>query len=180
MHAETEIETVQHLNQILDGSNHKYIPRNDYREACELTLIMLSDEPERWREKDRWRVPGAISNARWMAKIIYAPKMMAFPNQMEGWDEDFVLKLRDRNIHVLCVHKILDASNHWQRCSVFDLALYKELLQLQEIFPRISDAALKKLQNHTWYLAPEVVVFSLCSRLTNDSEKPVIAQKLLE
>ena len=63
---------------------------------------------------------------------------------------------------------------------ILDLALYKELLQLQDLFPRMADAALNKLQNHTWYLAPEVVVFSLCSRLASESEKAAIARKLLE
>ena len=97
-----KVETVQYLTKVLDGPNHKDIPRNDYREACELALVMLSAEPRRWTEKDRWHIPGAISNARWMAKIIYAPKMLAFSNQIEGWDEEFVLKLTDFVAFISC------------------------------------------------------------------------------
>ena len=176
-----KIETAEHLHQVLNGSGHKDIPRNDYREACELALIMLSEEPERWREKTRWQTPGAISNARWMAKIIYAPKMLAFSNQMKGWDEEFVSKLRDFVTFTSYVYV-----RYWMQASIgrdapiLDLTLYKELLQLQDLFPRMADAALQKLQKHTWYLTPEVVVFSLCSRLASESEKAAIAQKLLE
>ena len=40
--------------------------------------------------------------------------------------------------------------------------------------------ALKKLRNHTWYLTPEGVVFSLCSTLASEEEKTAIANKLLQ
>ena len=126
------METVQYLNQVLDGSKCKGIGRNDYREACELALVMLSEEPERWREKDRWNIPGAISNARWMAKMLYAPKILAFSSQMEGWDEDFKMKLTDFVTFTSYVDmKYWMQASHGRDALILDLALYKELLQLQ-------------------------------------------------
>ena len=113
--------------------------------------------------------------------MLYAPKMLAFSSQMEGWDEDFKMKLTDFVTFTSYVDvKYWMQASHGRDAPILDLALYKELVQLQGLFPRMADAALKKLQNHTWYLAPEVVVFSLCSKLATDSEKAAIAQKLLE
>ena len=63
---------------------------------------------------------------------------------------------------------------------LLNLALYKELLQLQDLFPCMAHAVLKKMQNHTWYLTLEMVVFSLSSGLAKESEKAAIAQKLLK
>lgn len=37
----------QKLHKVMDGSNHKIIPRNYYKEACELALIILSEKPGR-------------------------------------------------------------------------------------------------------------------------------------
>ena len=43
----------------------------------------------------------------------------------------------------------------------------------------MADVAIKKLQSHTWYLTPEVVIFSLCSDLPTDEEKQKIAKNML-
>ena len=70
--------------------NSKYIPRDDYRESCELALVLLSQTPDRWLERDHWIAPGAVSNARWMSALLYAPKMFAFSGQITEWNKDFV------------------------------------------------------------------------------------------
>ena len=67
-------ETVQCLQHILDEKDSKQLSRDDYREACELALVMLSVQPTRWGDKRRWCAPGAFNNVRWMAKLLYAPK----------------------------------------------------------------------------------------------------------
>ena len=69
------------------------LPRDDYKESCELALIMLSVKPHRWLKKDHWLSPGAFSNARWMASLLYAPKMLAFGQQMENWSEEYMNKI---------------------------------------------------------------------------------------
>lgn len=58
----------------------KYQPRDDYRELLELSIIFLGGTPGRGI---RFRYPGAIHRARWMARAIYSIKMWLFRNQYE-------------------------------------------------------------------------------------------------
>ena len=50
----------------------EYLPRDDYRELAELTVIVLGGTPPRGVHISR---PGAHHKARWMATIIYVLKM---------------------------------------------------------------------------------------------------------
>ena len=56
----------------------KQQPRDDYRELLELTIIYLSGTPPR---RIRFMKPGAINRARWMARVIYAIKIVLFKSQ---------------------------------------------------------------------------------------------------
>ena len=47
-------------------------PRNDYREVMELAILFLGSTPPRGV---RFRAPGAIHQARWIAKVIYTFKV---------------------------------------------------------------------------------------------------------
>ena len=58
-------KVIQWLVALLTNPNSKeQIPRNDYREAFELALVMLGVVPPRWREVARWRKCGNTSHAR--------------------------------------------------------------------------------------------------------------------
>ncbi|GBN69690.1 hypothetical protein AVEN_261251-1 [Araneus ventricosus] len=48
------------------------IIRDDYKEVIELTLVVLGNPPE----KIHCRAPGAIYQARWMTKLLYAFKIL--------------------------------------------------------------------------------------------------------
>ena len=80
----------------------------------------------------------------------------------------------------MCIIKLWIRASNGRDAPTLDLALYKDLLEMKSLFPEKTNAALKKLQNHTWYLTPEVAVFSFCSNMTSDLEKSAIACKLLE
>jgi len=66
-----------------------HLPRDDYREAANLGLLMLGDA-----EMDNFNFlrPGACHHARWMAHLLYGPKIYAFGKAM-GYDETFMDKL---------------------------------------------------------------------------------------
>ncbi|KAK0050926.1 hypothetical protein Bpfe_019652 [Biomphalaria pfeifferi] len=50
-------------------------PRDDYEELLELTIIFLGGSPPKGI---RFKAPGALHHARWMAKIIYGLKIWIF------------------------------------------------------------------------------------------------------
>lgn len=54
---------------------HSFV-REDYAELLELALVCLGD-----RESARFRRPGALHHARWMARAIYGLKMYLFRGQ---------------------------------------------------------------------------------------------------
>ena len=143
-------------------------------------MVLLSLIPDRWLERDRWIAPGAVSNARWMSALLYAPKMFAFSGQITEWNKDFVNALE-----MFLTFTSLVYVRYWMQATigrdapVLDLALFKELFDLRNFLPNVADAALAKLKNHAWYLTPEIVVFSLCSPLVTDEDKSTIASKLM-
>lgn len=63
-------ETIECLQNFLSG-NSSYKPRGDYRELCDLTLLILGVKNDTYR----LRIPGALHHARWMCKIIYSFKI---------------------------------------------------------------------------------------------------------
>jgi len=54
-------------------------PRADYREFLELTLLFLGATPPRGTH---FKSPGAVSNARFMARAIYCLEMFMFKTQV--------------------------------------------------------------------------------------------------
>ncbi|KAG0729215.1 hypothetical protein GWK47_000337 [Chionoecetes opilio] len=67
------LEMLGHLKRLLDCGNH---PREDYKEIILLSVAYLGGVPT------SFRAPGAYHMARWMAKAIYAVKIMLF---MTSW-----------------------------------------------------------------------------------------------
>jgi hypothetical protein len=51
------------------------LPRDDYREFLELSVILLGDSPAR---RIQFQMPGVVHRARWMSKVIYAIKTWLF------------------------------------------------------------------------------------------------------
>ncbi|KAG0714325.1 hypothetical protein GWK47_014374 [Chionoecetes opilio] len=69
------LEMLGHLKRLLDCGNH---PREDYKEIILLNVAYLEGGVP-----TSFRAPGAYHMARWMAKAIYAVKIMLFHDQLE-------------------------------------------------------------------------------------------------
>ena len=68
-------------------------PRADYREVAELCLILLGEEPPR---DIHWAKPGAIHQARWMAKNIYCMKVLMLFKEVK-YNKDTIFKMERIN-----------------------------------------------------------------------------------
>ena len=72
-----------HRSDILEFA-HRHLataqPRDDYREFLELSVVFLGGVPSR---RTRFRIPGAMHQAQWMAKAIYTIKMWLFRAQFK-------------------------------------------------------------------------------------------------
>lgn len=82
-------KTKKHREQLIEfyRSVIKSQVRDDYREAAELSLMLLGSN-----DKFNFRKPAGDSNARWMSKILYASKAYMFADQF-GFDDVFVSAL---------------------------------------------------------------------------------------
>lgn len=109
MTSETSVFVESLKNFLNDVILQKLPIRDDYKELIELTTIVLGSPPA----KIHWRAPGAIHHARWMAKLLYAMKIIFFRSQRDVF---IVSKKREntasavRTVWCASVHKGLDRS----------------------------------------------------------------------
>lgn len=135
------------------------LPRNDYRELLELIVVFLGGEPHRGI---RFRAPGAMHQARWMAKAIYALKMWLFRAQLQG-----VTAGQVKGLQKVCLFVALLYGKEWTLSPKAasaprrDLGFIKQLLEYEKIDDKVSKAAMKKFVTHLWYLSEEMVGLAL-------------------
>lgn len=151
--------------------------RDDYRELLELTMIFLGGIPNRGVS---FRIPGAVSHARWMAKAIYAFKIYLFRDQ-------FQLSHREKNsLRRICIFLARVYVRAWFLSSeaikapYHDFLFMQQLINYQDIDPEISKVTAKKFSKHLWYLVPETVVLSLFDDNVPTVVKARMAQIMLE
>ena len=68
--------TVAFLRDVIVGQRQI---RDDYQELIELTMIILDCPPP----TIHWRAPDPVHHARWMAKLLYAMKIILFQDQRD-------------------------------------------------------------------------------------------------
>ena len=59
-----------------------------------------------------------------------------------------------------------------------DVSLYNQLQGYKLVDDQVASAAIKVIKRHTWYFAPEVVVFAMCSGRVSNDVKGAMAEKL--
>jgi hypothetical protein len=123
---------------------------------------------------------GAISNARWLAKILCLLKaaflMDHFP--MEDWEAAAVFRLVE---FIVCIYAYQWFNAKSAKDAPFNqLKLIRDICAWYKIDPEIADIALHKLFNHLWYLTAELTPFALCSDKVTADEKRDIAKAILK
>lgn len=117
-----------------------------------------------------------------MGRCVYMVKMCLVRGQLKPRDKRrtvFVKKLLDITWFICLIYaKYWFSSTIAADAPVNDLQLYFDLLKYREVNATIADACLKKLERHMWYLKPETVIFSLCSKKVSPAEKLLMALKL--
>ena len=136
-------KVIRLLTALLTNPNSKQqIPREDFREAFELALVMLGSPPPRWREKSRWRKCGSRSHARWGHTLIYAPKALAFSEQLECVSEDREVQLQEFLTYTSLVHTLYWATSSWGADAAYLDLLFYRLLHSPSLSPPSSSSSL--------------------------------------
>ena len=133
-------------------------PRDDYKELLELTIMCLGGEPQPRKGKGKhFMQPGAMHQARWMAKAIYTLKMFLFRDQFK------MTRQEENAVREVSLFIVKHYVTYWFQVSSaisaprLDLELVKTLNRDDS---KASKAALSKLLNHLWYLNNELIALS--------------------
>ena len=139
----------------------------DYRQCAENTLALLgSAHFDFFCHK-----PGAISNTRWMGKVLYCQIMLMWSDEL-SYDGEFVKKLQGINLFIALFYVPA-----WLKCNISadapinDLNFLHDMLTYKNEDPTVDDSTFNKLSLHQWYLMQETVTFSFFSQhslLTNE------------
>jgi hypothetical protein len=151
--------------------------RDDYRELLELSVIFLGNVPP---HGVKFRFPGPISHARWMAKAIYVLKIFLFKQQFKlNKNEEKLVQ----NMSVFIIRAYVKAwfeSTIAPKAPYNDLNFLKTLIQYEEIDSHISKATVKKFIRHLWYLSSEAAALAFFDENISIKEKRMMAKKIME
>lgn len=147
--------------------------RNDYRELLELTLLFLGGVPSRGVF---FMKPGAMHRARFMARLIYALKIVMFR------DTGFALTKREiEGLGEFCVFGVGMYIKSWFLSRLPTAAPANDLRLLKLFLSDNSAAAkgaLKKLSGQLWYLSEELIALAFFDRNIDASEKRLMIERL--
>jgi hypothetical protein len=149
------------------------IIRKDYRELIELSIVFLGGDKE-----EKIRPPGAMHQARWMARAIYSLKISLFSSQLELNTKEKVALLE------VCLFIVTTYVKPWLQCILAVKAPYqnwcflKSLKVYENVDESISKAALHKFCQHLWYLTEEVAVLTLFDNDVSQETKEKIVANL--
>ncbi|KAG0727834.1 hypothetical protein GWK47_033797 [Chionoecetes opilio] len=136
---------------------------------AELTLIVLGDTPPRGIH---WSRPGAIHQARWMAKpVIFYEDVHVF---LSSWskDEKTVVKLERLNLFLgLFISPMWMSSTLAADAPANDLQFMKDMGEVQENRSRDCSGSATKLEKPQVVLTQEVVPFALFGSRPSDKEE---------
>lgn len=170
------LEVISFLQSYISSDN-AYMPRDDYRELIDLCLLILGAPRD---DLYHFRLPGAVQQARWMAKVIYCFKIMLFREQFKLTAKEL------RNLTEFCLFVSHVYVRAWISCPlacdapVNDLALYRNIKLYADINKSVADAAAKKLDNHLWYVGPELVPLALFSNKVSIPEKRLMSERKIQ
>lgn len=151
-------ETIRFIYERLQ--NDECLPRDDYLEFLELTLLFLGAIPP---NGVRFRVPGACSHARYMGQAIYVLKIYLFREYFVLSEQEEAACLQFCLFITLIYVKYWTLSTKTVDAPINDLNLIKQLGKYATISMDISVIATNALHRHLSYLGEELAVFALFS-----------------
>jgi hypothetical protein len=146
-------QAIEFVLEVLQNESDT-LPRDDYRELLELTLIFLGKETQRGI---RFRAPSAYHHARWMSKLLYVLKIYMFRSQFQLTNKE------KKSCLEFSLFVVLIYVKHWMTCPYTsdapfnDLNFILSLQNYQSTSNDLSRSGLNAIGRHLWYLSQELV-----------------------
>ena len=175
-----KVVVMEFLQRLREHPNaDQILIRCDYHELLNLCLAYLGGS-----EGYSLHKPGATHKARWMGKLLYSLKIVLLEKHVV--DVKIVSKTQLAKIKRFVTFVIFVYVPWWYTCAnstaapANDLLLINNIRRFTEIDATIGNAALKAMQNHLWYLVPEMVALAFFDENLNDTEKQRLANEILK
>jgi len=148
-------------------------PRDDYFELLKLCQIFLG-KPE--KTEVRFCAPGALHQARWMAKAIYCLKIYMFQDQI------ILTKSEKKGVTEISLFVSLVYCRYWNEAPIAERAPLNDANLIQQIknYPnqKIGTAASKAFHRHLWYFSEHLVGLSFFDSCVSVESKKEIVKSL--
>ena len=158
--------------------------RGDYKELIKLAQIYYRDTAPVENVMKLIR-PGACHRARWMAKIIYACKVVFLSDSDQRANTKILSRGKRPKVERFLRFVMYVYLPWWltapvaSRAPVNDLELINKLLTCREVDYAMAKKVMDKLKNHLWYLVEEMAPLSLFSPIVSEDMKDRIVKKML-
>ena len=167
---------VSFLVKLLGGKTQ---PQQDHIELIKLSLILLGKSDVIAVDgMVHFSPPGAYHRACWMAKGIYCLKMFLFREQFK------LTTAEQQALRRICLFTVTISVKAWftapNTCDapLNDLCLLQTLESFAAVDCQLSDAAMKKMKSHLWYLSEDLIGLALFSDSVCSSEKKSLVAAL--
>lgn len=149
-------------------------PREDYLELLRLCLVFLGGGSVGTDIK--FHAPGAMHHARWMAKVIYALKMVLFESQ-------FTMTSREKQgLIEVALFIALVYGRFWHEAPLASNATLNDaqMLELIQKYPNriVADAAFTALSRHLWFFSEHLVGLAFFDSRVDTSVKRAMVANL--
>ena len=144
--------------------------------------MYLDDAPTSFK---KFQIPGAISNARWMGKLLYCLKIVLLSDHIEKlgniFPKDQLLKIKEFvQFFVYCYVPWWITASHTASAPHNDVQMVNDFVHYEAIHPDLANAAKKTMSLHMWYLTEELIPLALLSSSLNIDTKDSIRKIMLK
>jgi hypothetical protein len=159
-------------------------PRDDYRELLHLTIIFLSG---RSSGNVSFRAPAGLHRARWMARVLYAYKILMFGTTSKDSNSFQISAAEEKGLQALLCFVIVGGYiEAWITAplaisaAMNDLKFLSRLQAYSAIDKVIADTAMHKFLRHLWYLSDEMIGLAFFDETIPVDEKMAMVLALHE
>ena len=170
---------IQIFNEVQESGAYL---RGDNKELIDLVLMFLGRKTDYKIHK-----PGATHKARWVMKLLHSIKIVmledCLPKDIFGKGSSGISKVKKLKRFVFFF--VFCYIPWWYTCPLStsaarnDIIFHEKVLRYTDIDKDISNAVLKSIQRHQWYVVPEMVPLALFDKTLNIHVKKSLAMKIL-
>ena len=173
-----DLEAKKSLKVCQELLQQKQLPRGDYTELAKLVCLFLSPEETKIKIKQ----PAGVSNSRFISQAILSMKIKLLSNQVDVASSEELKNEIDSMSQFVSLYyaKWFLRSSLITASPRLDLEAIWEMKGYEAYKPEVTKKCMTSLTNHSWYLHPSIIPFSLLDTDLTEKERQEIANAIFE